>query len=181
MEQTGKTLSLLGTPRWKGTATHNGGLLKLHDNSFTAGYSSLATAATVNAKFGFGAWYDSSAKNNAISTVRPASNAVFAGILIRQPHIASGYPAQNDEIHEYNKALLCKEGFITYKTGFNASTGAEDQTFTDMAVGMGLFINHLNGRQHFAADLATVAGHTQVGKVIMVNPDDLSVTVKVTL
>lgn len=179
MEQSGKNLSLLGDDRWKGGYKHNGSLLKLHDFSFTAGYSTLTTPVGVPAKFGYGAWYDAALKNNAIFTAMPAgvgAKPVFAGILARQPHIASGYPTKNDQIDEYNKGLLAKKGFLVYKTGHDATTGAEDKDFDDIEIGMLLCINEANGKFVFAA--AAPADHTAVGKIIMVNPDDRSWTVE---
>jgi hypothetical protein len=181
MEQSGKNLSLLGDDRWKGGYKHNGSLLKLHDFSFTAGYSKLTGAVGVPVKFGYGAWYDASLRDNAITTVKPTGGttvAVFAGILARQPHIASGYPTKNDTIDEHNKGLLVKEGFLVYKTGHDATTGNEDKGFADVRAGFLMCINDLNGKFVFAA--SAPVGHTAVGKIIMVNPDDRSWTVKLT-
>lgn len=177
MEQSGKTLGLLGNDRWRGGETHNGTLLKLHDNSFTIGYSKLIPASTVPAKFGFGAWYDKTDKNNVVYTEAPGSpNAVFAGILIRQVHIATGYPAKNDQIDEHNKGLLAKDGYIVYKTGFDASTGDEDKAYADVEVGMLLCINDATGRPTFA-EVCPVS-HIVAGVVIAMNPDDSSWTVR---
>ena len=179
MEQSGKTLSMTGDARWKGTATHNGSLLKSHDNSFTTGYSKLTPVVGVDAKFGFGVWYDGDLKNNQVFCAKPSGGTtvpVFAGILARQPHIATGYPAQNDTVSEYNKGLLVKDGYVVYKTGYTADV--EDLDFDDVEVGMLLCINDLNGRFTFAA--AAAVGFTAVGKVIQLNPDDRSWTVKLT-
>ena len=38
MQQSGKTLSMHNEAIWKGTYTHNGMLLKLHENCYTIGY-----------------------------------------------------------------------------------------------------------------------------------------------
>jgi hypothetical protein len=179
MEQSGKTLSMLGSDRWKGGVTHNGSLLKLHDNSLTVGYSKLTPAATVPVKFGFGAFYEAGDRDNKIYANGGGLTAsVFAGILIRQVHIATGYPAKNDQIDDHNKGLLCKQGYVVYKTGFNATTGAEDQAYANVQVGFNLHINNANGRPHFAAG-ASVAGHTRAGKIVALNPDDSSWTVRV--
>lgn len=180
MEQSGKTLTAKGNEVYKGGATHNGTLLKLHDNSFTTGFSKWTNAVGINPRMGFGGWLDPAQKDNIIRFVKPA-NGVFAGTLARNYAIASGQPAANAElIQSWSKGEMVAEGFVIYKTGFNATTGAEDQAYADISVGMKLFINDANGRQRFAAAGATVAGHTEVnGKVIRLNPDDLSWTVKI--
>ena len=183
MEQYGKALTMKGDTPFKGSVSHNGTILKIHDNSFVTGFSKLTPAATVDPKFGFGLWYtDSTARNNAVTTVKPLANAVFAGLLGRNPAIASGQPAANNTVLSYNKADRLIEGFIVYKTGFNASTGAEDQGFADITVGMRLYLNDLNGRPRFAAAGSTIAGFTEItsAKIVAVNPDDKSWTVKVT-
>ena len=43
MLQNGKTLSMHNNAVYKGDYTHNGTLLKLHENSYTIGYSALLT------------------------------------------------------------------------------------------------------------------------------------------
>ena len=176
MEQSGKTLTMLGSDPWKGGATHNGTLLKLHDFSLTTGYSRLVTPVTptpIPAKFGFGVWYNGAAKNNVITTIMPVDVgevAIFAGILSRQPAIASGQPAQNDQINEYNKGLLVKEGFLIYKTGY--TDDVEDLDYDDVDIGDLLCISHADGRFTFAE--VCPADHTVAGVVIMLNPDDRS-------
>lgn len=177
MEQSGRTLSMLGSDRWKGGETHNGTLMKIHDNSFTVGYSHLMHADDIPVKFGFGAWYDKSLKNNEINTVKQAGDGVFAGILIRQVHIATGYPAKNNQIDDHNKGLLAKDGYIIYKTGFDPVTGDEDQAFADVEPGMLLCINEANGRPTFQE--VAPADHEVVGIVVGLNPDDKSWTVRI--
>lgn len=175
MEQSGKTLSMLGNDRWKGGETHNGTLLKIHDNSFTLGYSDLITHEDHPAKFGYGAWYDKTDKDNKIYTERPAAaDAAFAGILTRQVHIATGYPAKNDQIDQHNKGLLAKDGYVVYKTGHDPATGDEDMNFSDVEVGMLLCINIENGKFTFAETVP--ADHEVAGVVIAMNPDDKSWT-----
>lgn len=179
MEQTGATLSMLGDGVYKGNSNHSGTLLKIHDNSFTSGVSKIVQDPLVNPRFGFGCWFDPAAKNGVAHCVRPA-NGVFAGILARNPAIASGQPAANSEILPYNKSTLVSEGYVVYKKGFNAATAAEDQTFADVTVGMKLFVNTANGRPRFAAAGATVAGFVEVPvRIVRMNPDDKSWTVKV--
>jgi hypothetical protein len=181
MESAGKDLTLLGNDVFRGAPTHNGTLLKLHDNSFTTGYSSLTPHATIPAKFGFGAWYDGTLKNNAIFTVMPAgvgAEPIFAGILARSQAIASGYPAKNNQIDSYNKGTLVKDGYLVYKTAYDPVTGLEDMAYADVELGMLLCINEANGRFTFAA--AAPVDFTAVGRVILINPDDESWTVKLT-
>jgi len=179
MEQSGKTLSMTGDARWKGTATHNASLLKIHDNSYTTGYSKITPAVGVLPKFGFGCWYDAALKNNQVFCAMPAgvgAKPVFAGILARQPHIATGYPARNDTVDEHNKGLLVKDGYLIYKTGYTAAV--EDLDFDDIEVGMVLAIDEEDGRFTFAA--AAPADFFEAGVVIALNPDDKSWTVKLT-
>ena len=96
MTQNGKALSMHNEAIWKGTFDDNGMLLKLHENSYTIGYSALLSpdeqsAGKVN--FGDGVFYDAHQKNNKVHTGAPTvSNAVpkFAGIVVREPGIASG-------------------------------------------------------------------------------------------
>ena len=182
IEQSGKTLGLLGNDRWKGGETHNGTLLKLHDNAFTIGYSKLTTPVGAVAKYGFGVWYDKTDKNNTVYTEKPAgTDGAFAGILTRQVHIATGYPAKNDQIDEHNKGLIAKDGFMIYKTGYNEAIADpatdEDQTYADVEVGMLLCINDVDGRFHFAS--VCPADHHIAGVVIAMNPDDSSWTVRI--
>ena len=69
MTQNGKTLSMHNGAIWKGTYTNNGMLLKLHENSYTIGYSALLTADGSSAgkvKFGDGVFYDANQKNNKV-------------------------------------------------------------------------------------------------------------------
>lgn len=180
MEQSGKVLTMTGNEIWKGSVSHNGTLLKLHDFSFTVGFSKLVTATNVPARFGFGVWYDAARRDNTVYTYAPTGAGavpVFAGILVRNPAIASGYPAQNDIVDTYNKALIVKEGFVVFKTGYNGAD--ESLRFNDIQVGMGLYVNDTNGRFTFSETAPD--GHTLAGKVILLNPDDQSWTVKVSV
>lgn len=177
MEQTPGNLSLIGNDVWKGGATHNGTLLKLHTNDFTTGYSTLTSHPTIATKFGSGVWYDAAMRNNKVYSVMPTGpgkEPVFAGILTRQPAIASGYPVSNDTLNAYNKGLIAKEGFVIYKTA--TETLPEDQVFSDIKVGMYLLISQTTGRQFFSAS-NVVSGYTLAGVVISMNPDDSSWTV----
>ena len=180
MEQSGNQLTLKGDPVYKGKATHNGILQKLHDNAFTTGFSTWTQATGVNPRMGFGGWLDPATKDNVIRFVKP-TNGIFAGILARCAWISSGQPAAPAElIAPYSKGLMVQEGYVNYKTGFSAATADENQAYADVTVGMKLFINDANGRQRFAAEGATVAGFTEVnGKIVRLNPDDKSWTVKI--
>ena len=130
MTQNGKTLSMHNGAIWKGTYTNNGMLLKLHENSYTIGYSALLTADGSSAgkvKFGDGVFYDANQKNNKVYAGAPTVTdavPVFAGIVVREPGIASGYPAINDEVADFQKGLLAKEGYIEYKEAYVVTTAS---------------------------------------------------------
>ena len=67
MESFGKTLGISSPEVFRGTATHNGLLKKIHDNSYTTGFSKLAKANdTDKVGFGFGVFYDTAAKTNVV-------------------------------------------------------------------------------------------------------------------
>lgn len=186
MEANGKTLSMHSKAIYKGDETHNGTLLKLHENSFTIGYSALLTpdgtaGATVN--FGDGVFYNVTAKNNKVYAGAPTvadATSGFAGIIVREPAIASGYPAINDEVSYYQKGLLLKEGYVIYKAAYTSSAlagaaGTRVSAFTNAKVGDLLVIAASNGKPYVATSAAS--GDTTAGKIIAVNPDDQSVTV----
>ena len=96
MEQNGKSLSMHNKAIWKGTYDDNGMLLKIHENCYTIGYSALLSPDEQSAGkvyFGDGVFYDAHQKNNKVHAGAPTvSNAVpkFAGIVVREPAIASG-------------------------------------------------------------------------------------------
>ena len=89
MVQNGKTLSQHSEAIWKGTYDKYGMLLKLHENSFTIGYSALlspygTSAGKVN--FGDGVYYDAKQKNNKVyvsATTVGSAVPKFAGIIGR--------------------------------------------------------------------------------------------------
>ena len=97
---------------FKGDTTHNGQLLKLHENSFTQGYSDLLTPdgekkAVVTA--GNGVFYDASRKDNVVFAGSPTAKGavgIFAGILVREPYVASNYPVHNDKIQAFQNVIL---------------------------------------------------------------------------
>lgn len=194
MEQNGKTLSMHNEAIWKGTYTNNGMLLKLHENSYTIGYSALlnpAGTAPSKAYFGDGVFYDANQKNNKVYVGIPTvANAVpkFAGILVREPSIASGYPATNDAVAYYQKGMMAKEGFIEYKLAYVVGTtpsalpDAKTSVFDNASLGYVLMVSASNGAVYFAPTATDKVAATDivVGKVIELNPDDKSVTVYVT-
>ena len=190
MTQNGKTLSMHNGAIWKGTYTNNGMLLKLHENSYTIGYSALLSpngASAGKVKFGDGVFYNATEKNNKVYAGAPtASGAVakFAGIVVREPAIASGYPAINDEVASFQKGLLAKEGFVEYKEAFVIATGASTRpaskvnTYDNVTIGYNMVISSTDGAVYFSPDTTKIANtDVAVGKVIELNPDDKSVTV----
>ena len=191
MVQNGKTLSMHSEAIWKGTYDDNGMLLKLHENCFTIGYSALlspngASAGKVN--FGDGVFYDAHQKNNKIHAGAPTvSNAVpkFAGIMVREPAIASCYPAINNEVADFQKGMLCKEGYIEYKhayvvtTASHSALGDKKSVFDNVDLGYVLMVSASNGSAYFAQTTSDkVSGSdVYVGKIVAMNPDDKTVTV----
>jgi len=182
--QNGKALSMHSDAIYKGTYTNNGTLLKIHENDYTIGYSALlakdgASAGTV--KFGDGVFYNAVEKNNKVYVGAPTAEgaeAVFAGIIVREPGVASGYPAINDEITSFQKGLIVKEGFVVYK---KAKVGSEVVTLYDSAtvkIGLKMFVSSADGTVYFATAGAQDSD-VNVGKIVEVNPDDKSVTVYV--
>ena len=176
---------------WKGTYTHNGILLKLHENSYTIGYSALLSPDGTSAgkvKFGDGVFYDAHQKNNKAYAGAPkVSNAVpkFAGIVVREPGIASGYPAINDEVADFQKGLLAKEGYIEYKEAYVVTTtshsalGTKKSVFDNVDLSYVLMVSASNGAVYFAQTSSdkVSASDVLVGKIVGMNPDDKTVTV----
>lgn len=181
-EETGDSLAMTKAAVMKTTATENGYVEKVHENCYTFGYSKLIPfSATVNPKFGSGVWFDASLRNNQVSVVMPSGGTAvpkFAGILVRQPYIASGFPARPDTIEPQNKALIANGGYIKYKTGL-AADGTTVQTFADVQVGFNMYVANATGTMHFASS-DPASGYTKVGKIVRMNPDDSSFTVKLT-
>ena len=191
MQQNGKTLSMHNGAIWKGTYTHNGILLKLHENSYTIGYSALLSPDGTSAgkvKFGDGVFYDAHQKNNKAYAGAPTvSNAVpkFAGIVVREPGISSGYPAINDEVADFQKGLLAKEGYIEYKEAYVVTTashsalGTKKSVFDNADLSYVLMVSASNGAVYFAQTSSdkVSASDVLVGKIVGMNPDDKTVTV----
>lgn len=187
MNQSGKTLSMHNDAIWKGTYTHNGTLLKIHENSYTIGYSALLSPdgkAQGTVKFGDGVFLDAHQQNNKAYVGTPtAADAVpvFGGIVVREPAIASGYPVYNDEVSSFQKGMLVREGFVVYKQGLMTghTTAAVELFGSGVTYGYNLFVKEADGTAFFSKE-ATETGYVLAGKVVAVNPDDKSVTVKVT-
>ena len=191
MTQNGKTLSMHNEAIWKGTYTNNGMLLKLHENSYTIGYSALLSPDGTSAgkvKFGDGVWYDATQKNNKVYAGAPTvanASPVFAGIVVREPAIASGYPAINDEVASFQKGMMAKEGFIEYKEAFvvasspSARPSAKVNTYGNVTIGYQMLVSKVDGAVYFAPTASDKIDNADVvvGKVVELNPDDKSVTV----
>ena len=193
MEQNGKALSMHNKAIWKGTFDDNGMLLKIHENAYTIGYSALLSPNGTSAgkvKFGDGVFYDAHQKNNKVYAGAPTvSNAVpkFAGIMVREPGIASGYPAINDEVADFQKGMLCKEGYIEYKhayvvtTASHSALGDKKSVFDNVDLGYVLMVSASNGAVYFAQTSSAKVSESDVyvGKIASMNPDDKTVTVYV--
>ena len=191
MNQNGKTLSMHNGAIWKGTYTNNGMLLKLHENSYTIGYSALLSpngASAGKVKFGDGVFYDAHQKNNKVYAGAPTvASAVpkFAGIVVREAGIASGYPAINDEVADFQKGLLAKEGYIEYKEAYVVTTashsalGTKKSVFDNVDLGYVLMVSASNGAVYFAQTSSDKVSDSDVlvGKIASMNPDDKTVTV----
>ena len=192
MLQNGKTLSMHNDAIYKGDVTHNGTLLKLHDNSYTIGYSALLTpngksAGTV--KSGNGVFLNLAKKNNNVYAGKPTEIGAipaFGGIMVRDPAVASSYPVLNDEVSGFQHGLLCREGYVVYKKGdvfLSTEAGYEDvELFDYVYQNYCLWINDITGKAYFSPKNTIYAnsGDIFVGRVVEINPDDRSVTVYIT-
>ena len=180
----GKSLSMHNEAIWKGKFKHNGTLLKIHENDYTIGYSALLKpdgSAGSAVKFGNGVFYNAKEKNNRVyvgSPTAPEAVPVFAGIVVREPAIASGYPALNDEVSSFQKGLLVKEGYVVYKEAHVEQGGEVENLYDNAKVVIGVAVNvkASDGTVYFGAKSGS---DVTVGKVIEINPDDKSVTVYV--
>lgn len=186
METNGKSLSMHNEAIWKGTYTHNGMLLKIHENAYTIGYSALLSPDGASAgvvKFGDGVFYDANQKNNKVYVGAPtvtSAVAKFAGIIAREPAVASGYPVNNDEVTSYQKGMIVKEGYIEYKKAL-VGTGTTAESVFDAAsvtIGTPMYVSSTNGAVYFNAS-AKANTDVLAGKVVSLNPDDKTVTVYV--
>lgn len=193
MTQNGKTLSTHNKAIWKGTYDDNGMLLKIHENCFTIGYSALLSpdgASAGKVKFGNGVFYDAHQRNNKAYVGAPtvaSAVPVFAGIMVREPAITSGYPAINNEVSSFQKGMLCKEGYIEYKHAFvcgsspSALPSAPVNVFENVYLDYAMIVSASDGVIYFAPTASDKVDNDDVavGKVVEINPDDKSVTVYV--
>ena len=193
MEQNGKSLSMHNKAIWKGTFDDNGMLLKIHENAYTIGYSALLSPDGTSAgkvKFGDGVFYDAYQKNNKVYAGAPTvANAVpkFAGIMVREPAIASGYPAINNEVADFQKGMLCKEGYVEYKFSYcvthasHSALGDKKSVFDNTQIGWVMMASASNGAVYFtpASTDYVSSSDVAVGKIVAINPDDKTVTVYV--
>ena len=193
MLQNGKSLSMHNEAIWKGTFDDNGMLLKIHENAYTIGYSALLSPNGTSAGkvyFGDGVFYDAHQKNNKVYVGAPTvANAVpkFAGIVVREPAIASGYPAINNEVADFQKGMLCKEGYIEYKKAYVVTTashsalGDKKSVFDNVDLGYVMMVSASNGAVYFAQTASDKVNGSDVlvGKIASMNPDDKTVTVYV--
>lgn len=191
MEQNGKSLSMHNEAIWKGTYTNNGILLKLHENSYTIGYSALLSpngASAGKVGFGDGVFYDAHQKNNKVYAGAPivaSAVPVFAGIVVREPAIASGYPAINDEVASFQKGMIAKEGYIEYKhayvvtTASHSALGTKKSVFDNVDLSYVMIVSASNGAVYFAQTSSDKVSNSDVvvGKIASMNPDDKTVTV----
>ena len=190
MIQNGKTLSMNGEAIWKGTYDDNGMLKKLHENCFTIGYSALLSPDGESAgkvKFGNGVFYDAHQKNNKVYAGAPTVTSavpVFAGLMVREAGIASSYPAINNEVADFQKGLLCKEGYIEYKKAYVVGSkptarGDLKSVIDNAQIGYSILVSASDGAAYFAPTASDKVAETDVaiGKVVSLNPDDKSVTV----
>lgn len=190
-QSNGKKLSMHGSAVYKGDFTHNGMLLKLHENAFTIGYSRLLTAdgsATGATKFGNGVFFDLTKKNNNVYAGKPTGQdavSSFAGIMVREPGIASGYPVLNDEVNGFQNGLLCRQGFVVYKKADVYYGTAGDykgvEVFPFVYQNYCAFVAADDGQVYFTPKSTTFrnSDDIMVGRVVEINPDDQSVTVYV--
>lgn len=193
MEQNGKNLSMHNEAIWKGTYDDNGMLLKIHENSYTIGYSALFSPNESSAGkvyFGDGVFYDAHQKNNKVYAGAPtvaSAVPVFAGIVVREPAIASGYPAINNEVASFQKGMICKQGFIEYKKAYVVTTashsalGDKKSVFDSVDLSYVMMVSASNGAVYFAQTASDKVNGSDVvvGKIASMNPDDKTVTVYV--
>ena len=189
--ESGQKLSMHSDNVFKGSNTHNGILLKLHENSFTIGYSALlapdgSTAGV--AKFGYGVFLNVANKNNKVyvgKSTEAGAVSSFGGIMVREAGIASGYPVYNDQVSQFQKGMLCRDGFIGYKYGrvyLSSDVSYDDvQLFDYVYNNYVLWIKASDGSFYFSpkASVYETEGDTMVGRVASTNPDDESVTVNI--
>lgn len=190
--ESGQKLSMHTNNVFKGSNTHNGILLKLHENSFTIGYSALLAPDGVTAgvaKFGYGVFLNVANKNNKVyvgKSTEAGAVSAFGGIMVREPALSSGYPVYNDQVSQFQKGMLCRDGFIVYKFGrvyLSSDVSYDDvQLFDYVYSNYVLWIKSSDGSFYFSpkSTIYETEGDIMVGRVASTNPDDESLTVNVT-
>lgn len=193
-EYNGKPLSMRSDAIYKGNYTHNGTMLNIHDNSYTIGYAKMLTpdgSGYGATKFGNAVFLNGAEHSNVVYAGKPTMTGaipVFAGIVTREPAYASSYPVKNDEVTGYQNGLLCREGFLIYKKGeVVGAVGAATESFADVELFDYVYMNFCmfadvdTGKVYFSAANTAFKKATDimVGRVVSINPDDRSVTVKV--
>lgn len=184
-EYSGKTLSMSSQAVYQGTYTHNGILQNLHENNFTAGYSSMkepdGTVKVGGIPFGNAVFMDGNVQENVIYAEVPTVTdaiPVFAGINVRMADVASGQPVNNDRTMSYNKGTRCIAGFVNYKTAYkNASDVFTLIDFEDVRLDSTVYAT-TDGKIVVSGDKPT-NGFT-IGKIVQINPDSKQFTVYVT-
>lgn len=191
MTQTGKSLSMHSDSIYKGNYTHNGTLLNIHENSYTIGYSALLTADGTEGgatAFGNAVFYDGSKQNNHVFVGAPTTAGavpIFAGIIAREPGIASSYPVKNAEIQSFQHGLLVKEGYLIYKRADvveSTSVSRKNvELFNYVYPNWCMFARKSDGSIYFTpkSSIVETTGDILVGRVVSHNPDDHSFTVYV--
>lgn len=187
MEQTsGISLGIgAGAPVYKAGASVNGTLLKLGvNNVYTTSFSNVLTPAGVQYEaelmFGNGVFYNAPSKDNVVYAGAPtvaSAVPVFAGIVVRSPAIQGAYPANGEGAYQYNKVNIVKDGYMIYRSGINLSAAAVTFSSAEIVVGNYIYVRNTDGAVAFGAS-ATSAGFTTVGRIVQLNPDDESWTVK---
>lgn len=180
MMQSGKGLSMKGDAIYKGTFTNNGALLNIHTNSFTIGFAKLVDGQgnLTKSAYGNGVFLRQGASNNEVSTVCNAIDGVFGGILVREQDNLSTYPAIDDKVDSFTKTRLCRDGYVIYKEAFIGDGNTKEAVWGKVFVGDDFGVKEADGTAVFIKGNAP-ANTVKVGKVIAINPDDKSVTVKI--
>ena len=207
MFESGNKLSMSGDAIWKGTFNQNGTMLKIHENAFTMGYSEIVdeNGNPTQVPFGSVVYRDVGTFDNRFLVKCPNEYYYPAGVVVREPSIANGYPAENSELAPYQKGLLLVDGYMVFKKGrawYNSETA--DTPVTDLEeVNLYDFFKDAYGRDaqiqqtslpvmmyacpkeggtYFSAmgpDDKNGLVSYPIGYLVSVNPDDKSITMKI--
>lgn len=189
----GAILKMTGNGIWKGQDKTNGKLMKnMNIMQLTVGYSKLVTSAALIATgaagvaFGNGVWFD---RNPTVKAATPytvhggiptAVGAVprLAGVIVQDEAIMTGQPIYNDVLLAHNKGRIAVRGYVQYKTALSSTGTAVDYTNVDDT--MVMFVDDATGFPVVAAPGAiaagtnkpTLAGHTYIGRIVLLFPED---------